>query len=74
MVMAAGQNDREMFIAVRLLTEVQLMQEIGVSRATLQAWRRKGMPYVSLGVRLVRYNLLEVMQWLEKRKAAPRAS
>ena len=74
MVMAVEPTNREMFITVRLLTEAQLMEEISVSRATLRVWRQKGMPYVPLGVRLVRYDLSEVMEWLEQRKTAPRAS
>lgn len=65
--------NREMCYAVRLLTEAQLMEELGVARLTLQRWRKQGMPYVALGVRAVRYNLLEVMEWLEGRKTACRA-
>jgi len=74
MVMADKPTNREMFITVRLLTEAQLMEEIGVSRATLRVWRQKGMPYVPLGARLVRYDLSKVMEWLEQRKTASRAS
>jgi predicted DNA-binding transcriptional regulator AlpA len=74
MVMARKVLDREMFLMVRLLTEAQLMRELGVSRPTLRMWRQKGMPYVPLGVRLVRYDLHEVIQWLNDRKTASRAN
>jgi len=74
MIVAVRTVDREMFISARLLTEAQVVEELGVTRPTLYRWRRFGMPYVPLGTRAVRYNLSEVMQWLEERKTASGAS
>lgn len=73
MTTASPITHRETFCAIRLLTEAQVGEELGVTRITLQRWRKAGMPYVALGSRLVRYNLFDVMEWLEKRKVAPRA-
>ena len=68
MVRAMDITDREVFLMVRLLTTAEMMRELSVSRPTLYAWRCAGMPYVPLGVRSVRYNLADVLEWLEGRK------
>lgn len=67
-------TNREVYCAIRLLTEAQVSEELGVTRVTLQRWRKRGMPYVALGSRMVRYNLFDVLQWLEERKTASRPS
>jgi len=74
MTTATPVTHRETFCAIRLLTEAQLGEELGVTRVTLQRWRKSGLPYVALGSRMVRYNLFDVMEWLEGRNTAPRAS
>ena len=55
---------------MRLMTQAQMMEELQVTANTLWQWRKQGMPYVPLGTRAVRYNLHDVMGWLEDRKAA----
>lgn len=74
MVKAIPVGEREMAISVRLLTINQLCAELQVCRATVLLWRQAGMPSVPLGPYTVRFNLLEVLQWLEKRAEASRAS
>ena len=74
MTKATPITHRETFCAIRLLTEAQVCEELGVTRVTLQRWRKSGMPYVALGSRMVRYNLFDVMQWLEERKTDSRAA
>jgi len=74
MVAVKPVTGRQLFLSVPLLTTEQLMGELKVSRPTLYAWRRAGMPYVPLGVRSVRYSLPDVLGWLEERKAASGAA
>jgi len=52
-------------VEVRLITEAQLIVELGVARETLWKWRRQGMPCVPLGARIMRYRLPDVLEWLE---------
>ena len=48
-----------------LITKKQLMDQLGISRATVQLWQRKGMPFVQFNNRRNGYNLKEVEEWLE---------
>ena len=61
---------REDYLAIRFMTTEQLCAELGVARPTLWAWRNAGMPYIALGTRAVRYNLHDVLDWLNQRKTA----
>ena len=65
---------REEFLCIRLMTQQQLCDELGVTRLTLLRWRNAGMPYVPLGTRLVRYSLYDVLGWLEACKNDSRAA
>ena len=67
-------SGRETLLSVRLLTDNQLQEELQVGRVYLYHRRKEGMPYYRLGSRTVRYNLSEVMEWLEQRKRASGAS
>ena len=51
-----------------LLTQKQLSKELQVSEVSLWKYRQQGMPYKALGARLLRYDLEEVMKWLESRE------
>lgn len=51
----------------RLFTAEALAPELRVSVATLRAWTRQGCPYVSLGRRLVRFKIEDVLKWSKAR-------
>jgi len=71
---AAALTPREEYLAIRFMTTQQLCAELDVARPTLWTWRNAGMPYIPLGTRCVRYNLHDVLGWLEQRKAVSGAS
>lgn len=49
-----------------MLTAEELQQELNISRSTLYRLRKQGLPHVQVGYRTIRYDLVEVMNWLEK--------
>jgi len=49
------------------ITVTELCKKIGVTRTTINNWRKEGMPFVKFG-KLVRFNELEVMEWLNNKK------
>ena len=49
------------------VTQNLMANTLGVSLATLAKYRKLGMPYISLGPRLVRYDFDKVMEWFEAR-------
>jgi excisionase family DNA binding protein len=51
----------------RLLTIIELMEVLKVSRGTINNWRKKGMPYLK-GEKSVRFNESDVMEWLNAKK------
>ena len=51
-----------MFITVN-----QLCNLMGVTRTTVSNWRKEGMPFKKFG-KIVRFNEIEVMQWLNDKK------
>jgi len=65
---------REEYLCIRFMTTQQVCDELGIDRQSLKRWRDAGMPYVPVGSRLVRYNLNDVLGWLQDRKTASRAS
>jgi predicted DNA-binding transcriptional regulator AlpA len=71
---ATAITPREQYLSVRFMTTGQICEELGVTRTSLLAWRQAGMPYIPLGTRCVRYNLHDVLGWLEQRKTVSRAS
>lgn len=48
-----------------LLTKEELCKMLKISRATLDRWRKKGLPYIKTG-RLVRFDKREVSRWLKE--------
>jgi len=74
MVRGIPADNRVEVLAIRFMTTEQLCAELSVSRPTLWHWRNSGMPYVPLGTRAVRYNLHDVLGWLENRKMVSKAS
>jgi len=63
----------EEYQCIRFMTTQQVCAELGVDRQCLLRWRNQGMPYIPLGTRMVRYNLYDVLEWLEARKTASTA-
>ena len=57
----------------KLLTSAQLAELLQVDRILLWKLRKRGMPYKRLGNKLIRYNLDDVMEWLEKETATTHA-
>ena len=58
-----------------LLTDVESAQLLNLSVQTLRNWRSKriGPPYIKLG-RAVRYKLVDLLEWVEKRAVDPERS
>lgn len=54
-------------IDVDLLNSKQLRKRLNVSYQTIINWRKDGMPCIKIGYNMIRFNLSEVMQWLETR-------
>ena len=52
-----------------LLTEQELCSALKVERVFLWKCRQDGMPFIRLGVKIVRYDLDEVLNWF--RESAP---
>lgn len=50
-----------------LLSKKQLSERLHVSVSTIDRWRKQGMPYKRTGVKLVRFELSEVQEWLDQR-------
>lgn len=50
---------------MRLLLESELCDILRVDRLFLWRCRQRGMPYVRLGTKMVRYRLEDVLEWLK---------
>lgn len=50
---------------MRLLLENELCDILRVDRVFLWRCRQRGMPYVRLGTKMVRYRLEDVLDWLK---------
>jgi predicted DNA-binding transcriptional regulator AlpA len=49
-----------------VLTAEELQQALKISRTTLYRLRKAGLPHRKLSYRVIRYDLVEVLEWLEK--------
>ena len=47
-----------------LITDKELSKILIVGRVTLRKYREQGMPYKRLGEKLIRYDVEEVLEWL----------
>lgn len=45
----------------------ELQEHLKVSSVTIWRWRKEGLPFKKLGPQSIRFDLEEVMKWLEKR-------
>jgi len=49
-----------------LLTTSELSEALGISPRTIFAWKKeRGLPFVNLGPRLIRYDFEKIEIWLE---------
>ena len=51
----------------KLITSKELQQIYSLSRATIDRWRREGMPFIKIG-RGVRFEEEVVQKWIEENK------
>lgn len=49
----------------QLLTKKQIAAHFQVTEMTIDRWRKKGLPYSRAGVKLIRFDLKEVTEWLD---------
>lgn len=49
-----------------LITEKELCKRLSVERVYLWSCRQKGMPFVRLGSKIIRYDYDKVLQWFEE--------
>ncbi len=49
-----------------LITEKELCERLKVDRVFLWSCRQKGLPYVRLGSKIIRYNFDDVLQWFNE--------
>lgn len=49
-----------------LITEKELCEKLKVDRVFLWTCRQKGLPFVRLGSKIIRYNYEDVLQWFNE--------
>lgn len=49
-----------------VLTKAELARKLGVCTRTVDYLRRRGLPAIVLGRRLIRFHLEDVLQWLRQ--------
>ena len=49
-----------------LISTKELCELVGVTRTTINNWRKEGMPFKKFG-KLVRFDKGEVMKWLDEK-------
>lgn len=49
-----------------LITELELCERLKVDRGFLWSCRKKGMPFVRLGSKIIRYNYDDVLRWFNE--------
>ena len=55
-------------MAKQYLTMKELLEQLKLSRATIDAWRKEGLPYTKMG-RSLRFDEDAVMDWIEQNKS-----
>lgn len=68
------------YMNVKLVTSWELCEAFSIGETTLRKWRGEGMPCVHIGrstekgARGLRFNLMDVRRWLDRREASRRAA
>lgn len=57
----------------KLISSAELSDYLGVTTQTLYNWRNTGMPTIKVGAQY-RYELEEVMQWLQDREESKKTN
>ena len=47
----------------------QLKKVLGVSRGTIENNMKKGMPFIKLGERVLRFDEMEVKEWISEKRS-----
>ena len=55
-------------MAEKYLTLNELSEKLKLSRSTIDAWRREGLPFIKMG-RNIRFDEDEVMKWIRENKS-----
>ena len=55
-------------MAERYLTVNELAEKLRISRSTIDAWRKEGLPFTKMG-RSIRFDEDEVMRWIKQNKS-----
>jgi len=48
-----------------IMTEIQLLEKLKICKPTLYSMRKRGMPCIKVGNRLIRYDFADVIEWLK---------
>lgn len=53
-----------------LITTAELCEKLSISRQTVFNFRKKGMPIAFRSGKIIRYNYVDVLNWMDKRNSA----
>jgi len=51
-----------------MYTENELCEVLKICKVTLWQYRKQGLPCIRLGSRIIRYDMQEVLNWINKQK------
>lgn len=54
---------------VRFLKESEVRERLGVSRGTINNWKKRGLPHLKMG-RCVRFNIEQVLAWISEKQSS----
>lgn len=58
----------------KLMNKRELAKALGVNPRTIYNYRKRGLPYIKLGARSVRYDFDEVVTWFRNQNDIPKIS
>lgn len=61
-------TEKRAFTLGNYVTKKQLAEKLQVSELTIDRMRKKGMPWQRVGVKIIRFDINEVNQWLQKQQ------
>lgn len=64
-------NDPNSFSGLDLLNDEQAAELLQTNKRTLRQWRyTRGLPFIRITSRMIRYRKSDIEQWLERRRVA----